>query len=872
MTLSAGTRLGPYEILALLGSGGMGEVYRARDTRLNRDVAIKILPSQFADNPTRRARFLREAQAISQLSHPNICAIYDVGEHDSTVFLVMEFIDGESLEQRLRLGPVAWRTALPWAIQIASAIEAAHRHGIVHRDLKPANVMLAESGVKLLDFGIAHLLEGFGGGDSAGAPAPTVSLTAEQTVVGTLQYMSPEQLEERSVDARTDVFSLGATLYEMLTGRKAFEGASPASLTAAILTADPPPVSATASADPVTPAALDHVIRRALAKDPDERWQTARDVMLELRWILEGREPAVLPRSRTRVRAALTAAGIAVVALAAAAGWWLGVGQRKPAAERPVEFTIAAPGGARLSIGYGLLAVSRDGRKVAFVAGAEDGPGLIWWQSLDSADQHALPGTDNATGLFWSPDGMSIGFYRARDGQFQCVGLDGGPVTTIAAVEKPGSPSAYWSEDGTITFADRPDRGGLHRVKVTGGEAVKLNAVGTMPRELPGGRFLYHMGLVGVDAAIKVAGAGIEAPVTLPIESNAAYASGYLVFRQSQTLVAQTFDPRALRFTGPPTPLAEDVMFNPGNGRTAFDVSDTLLVYRAEPPRQLYWRDRFGQSRGAFGEVSRDWNPVIAPDGSLRVAVDRHEVGGRRMHVWVIDGQGRSTQVSRGLRERFPAWSPDGLWLAYLSLGADRLQLVRTRAVGAAGEEVMLSAGRQRLVPLHYTRDALVYEHGEPRDLFTLPLNNGDPIKDAVPRNLTNTPSVDESTARVSPNGRWLAFMSNEGGDRNIWIEDFPAGTNKRQITTTGGRYPQWRQDGGELYYLARGSVMAVPVSGTEPAFGRPVELFKTDSGDESISLQTFAASPDGQRFLVREKTGAPDVITVVVNWASRIR
>ena len=835
MTLSPGARLGPYEILALLGTGGMGEVYRARDTRLSRDVAIKILPSAVAENPSRRARFLREAQAISRLSHPNICAIYDVGEHDSTVFLVMEFIDGETLEQRLRLGAVPWRTALPWAMQIAAAIEAAHRRGIVHRDLKPANVMLADSGVKLLDFGIAKLLDGFDGADAAAAP--TASLTAEQTVVGTLQYMSPEQLEGRPVDPRTDVFSLGVTLYEILTGRRAFQGTSPASLSAAILTADPPPISATASADPVTPAALDHVIRRALAKDPDERWQTARDMMLELRWILEGQVRLTPPAARGRRRVLLAAAGVlGVAALAAFAGWRLAAGQRAPAILQPVEFTIAAPPGTQLHTGYGVLAVSRDGRKVAFVAGAEGNSGLIWWQSLDSAEQHMLPGTEGANGLFWSPDGKSIGFYRTRDSQYQRIDLGGGPIVTIARVEKAGSSSAYWSEDGTITFADRPDRGGLYRVSAAGGEAVKLNAIGTMPRELPGGRFLYNVGPPAM--TMRVGGAGLAEPVTLPIESNATYAAGHLVFRQSQTLVARPFDPRSLEFSGPPTPLAEDVAFNPGNGRTAFDASDTLLVYRGEQQSKLTWRDRSGASLGSIGE-GRVWNPDIAPDGSLRVAVDRHEVGGSTKHVWIIDAQGRASQVSRGAREVFPAWSADGVWLAYLSVGVDRIQLVRARASGAGAEEPLVSAARGRLVPHHYTNDVLVYEGGVRADLFALRLNHGDPIKDAAPINLTNTPSVDESTARVSPDGRWLAFTSNEGGAWNIWIQDFPAGTNKRRITTAGGRDPSWRQDGAELYYQANdGAVMAVPVNGPTAAFGTPVKLFKSDAAMDGISAR----------------------------------
>ena len=362
MTLEANTRLGPYEILAFLGAGGMGEVYRARDTRLNRDVAIKILPPAVTDHPSRRSRFAREARSISQLSHPNICTIHDVGEDDGIAFLVMEYIEGESLEKRLRLGPLPWATAIEWAIQIADAIDVAHRRGIVHRDLKPANIMVAESGIKLLDFGLAKLLDGPDGTNAANAGKLTESLTAEQKLLGTLHYMSPEQLEGREVDARTDVFAFGVTLYEMVTGRKAFNGTSAASVSAAILTSDPAPVSSSAAGETVVPPGLDHIIRRALAKHPDERWQTARDLMLELRWLKDGR-----PRTTTTVSStlrgprwlALAAGAAAVATLAGTFGWRIGLRQREPERRQPIVFTISPPPGTQLGNAFDSVRVAR---------------------------------------------------------------------------------------------------------------------------------------------------------------------------------------------------------------------------------------------------------------------------------------------------------------------------------------------------------------------------------------------------------------------------------------------------------------------------------------------------------------------------------
>ena len=434
MAIPSGARFGPYEVIAPIGTGGMGEVYRARDTRLNRDVAIKILPAGIADNPVRRGRFEREAQAISRLNHPNICAVYDVGTQDGVAYLVMEYIDGESLAQRVRRGPLPAATAVRWAIQIAAALDAAHRRGIIHRDLKPANVMVTGQLVKLLDFGLAKLRAG---DDDAAAPAdavaalePTISLTAERSIVGTLHYMAPEQLEGRAIDPRTDLFAFGAVLYEMLTARKAFDGASEASVIAAILTAEPQPVSSSATAESVAPPALDRVVRRALAKDPDERWQTARDLMSELQWILDDGSrgsAAAAPSIRRRGRLALLAVGAVAVLAGFAARSTLWVTTRPVAA--PVHLSFLRPAGTELTnTGRPVLAISPDGTKIVFNAGNQ-----LYLRRLDTAESVPIPGTQG-TGVqtpFFSADGRWVAFFSVETGELKRIPVDGGVAVTI---------------------------------------------------------------------------------------------------------------------------------------------------------------------------------------------------------------------------------------------------------------------------------------------------------------------------------------------------------------------------------------------------------------------------------------------------------
>jgi hypothetical protein len=886
MPLVTGARLGPYEVVRLLGRGGMGEVYLARDTRLNRDVALKVLPPGLAADPVRRARFEREAQAIARLSHPNICALYDVGDTDGVVFLVMEYIDGESLDDRLRRGPIPWRLALPWAIQMTSAIDTAHRHSIVHRDLKPSNVMVSEAGIKLLDFGVAKLVVEADPAPAVEAEvqASTASLTGEQKIVGTLRYMAPEQLEGRPVDSRADIFAFGATLYEVLTGRRAFDGTSSASVTAQILTSDPPPLSASAMGKNV-PLAFNHIVRRALAKDPADRWQTARDVMIELQWVQDGRSgeasaPAAAPRRlrRTLVTALMLAGGIGALA-----AWpfysWAARGRAADGRSEPTDvYEIMAPDGTVFSPGYGLLATSPDGRKIAFLAGP---PGArqeqIYVRDLAVPEARPISETAGALNLFWSPDSRSIGYFTPRR-QIMRVDLADQKRTELAvypvAGRLTGNPFGVWPRPDTILVAYLDE---LYQVNAAGGPltSVVTGSVGFFPSRLSASRFMTLLRGPGAEVSELVVRSldrpGQATRVTLPVQSNAVAVGGYLVYRRQEALVAQAFDDQALRLSGNPVTLALGVQFNPGNERTVFDVSGDLLAYRRPLPPKLVWKSRDGHPLGSIGESGEFYNPAIAPDGSGRVAVDRFDPAASRFTIATIDAAGRLTAVSHGVRDRFPVWSPQGEWL--VSLGdPPQSRLSRTHSDGSGGEEALLVSDSTgpRPFPLDWSPDGryLLYETGTPGDLWALPLS--------APR--TPIPVTARSggarSGRFSPDGRWVAYAVSVDGISSIWVQAFPSGDFKRRISPDQGFDPSWRADGKELYYMTEtGTLMVVPVLlGGGFASGPPVALFETHPGNITLYQHLYAASRDGQRFLVTELANLPDRITVVRHWTALVR
>ncbi|HYB53702.1 MAG TPA: protein kinase, partial [Thermoanaerobaculia bacterium] len=685
MPLSPGAHLGPYEILAPLGAGGMGEVYRARDPRLGREVAIKTLPPHLSSSPEARQRFEREAKTISQLSHPHICALYDVGHEGETEYLVMELLDGETLAERLAKGPLPLEHTLRFGVQIADALDRAHRVGIVHRDLKPGNVMLTKSGVKLLDFGLAKFSTPTSGPISGLSMLPTTpkasNLTAEGTILGTFQYMAPEQLEGKEADARTDIFALGAVLYEMATGKKAFAGASQASLISSIMTKDPEPISST---QPMSPPALDRVVRTCLAKDPEDRWQSAGDVAKELKWLAEGSSlPAGLSapsagRKRREIVAWLVAAA-AVAGLAA-----VSIFSRRPHTETSVarsfllppekmEFETSADNCASLTI-------SPDGRNVTFAVRDAEGKTLLWLRSLDALSGRPIPGTEGASFPFWSPDSRSLAFFAG--GQLKRVEVAGGP--SLAICDAPNGRSGSWNRNGIILFSPNTNTE-VFQVPAAGGTptpATRLDVASSetthrWPAFLPDGKhFLYTAGshsegTKSTSNAIYLASLGsTERTRILQGHSNVAYASGCLLSVRDHVLLAQPFDLSRGHLTGEPVPLADGVQNETSYFRGGFSVSDNgILIYATGTSgtnSRLRRLDiKTGQPSGEpFGDPAEYRELSVSTDDS-RIAATIADPSTGLPEIWLVDARGARAHFTSGGPAFSPVFSPDGTRIAY---------------------------------------------------------------------------------------------------------------------------------------------------------------------------------------------------------------
>ena len=862
MKLTAGTRLGPYEILAPIGAGGMGEVYKARDTRLDRTVAIKVSKEQFPE------RFEREARAVAALNHPHICHLYDVGPN----YLVMEHIDGQPLR-----GPYPLQEAVQLAVQIADALETAHRHGIVHRDLKPANILVAKSGVKLLDFGLVR----FTAQDAphGEAATKTLDLTQKNTILGTLQYMSPEQLEAKPADARSDIFSFGLVLYEMLTGRRAFEASSQASLIAAIIGKDPPPVS---SLEPLTPKNIDYVLKTCLAKDPDDRWQTAREVKRELlRGVAESPAPV------TATQTSLLPYWVAIAMLAAAA---IGVSMihfREKRIEAPVQrFSVGAPEKAAFT---SPVSVSPDGRRFAFAAVTPDGRNQLWVRAIDAIEAQPLAGTDRATNPFWSPDSASLGFFA--DGKLKRIDASGGSTRTLS--DAPNGRGGSWSKEGVIVFAPNV-LGPLHRVSAAGGISSPVTrpdsslaySAHRWPWFLPDGRhFLYVSANSGGNAAVGTTvrvgslNAG-EAVAKVVVESqfNAVYAQGYLLFLRGNTLVAHPFDPTRLVTTADALPLVEQVQTLSLWLRGVFSVSENgLLVYRAgvqSSGAQLAWFDRGGKPIGTLGERGLFGTVHLAPDGK-NATVSLMDAATRHRDVWIYD-------AASGLRTRFTfdpaearesAWSPDSSKIVFNSNRKGTFDLYEKRSNGSGAEE-LLWADNLNKYPSGFSPDGKTLSYWSQGDsknktaIWILPLTNARKPYRFSPG------AFDERWGKFSPDGRWIVYQSNESQRDEIYIASFPGPGGKRQISFSGGEQPIWRSDGKEIFYLAPGDRMMaaeVNTTGDTPAVGAERPLFSQQSCGAGYC---YDVSADGQRFLLRTEPDASSAepLTVVQNWTAGLR
>jgi len=884
MTLEAGTRLGPYEILEPIGAGGMGEVYKAQDTRLGRTVAIKVLPEALAADTERRQRLEREAKAISQLSHPHICTLFDIGHEAGVDFLVMEFIDGESLATRLTTGALPIDEVLRYAVQMAEALAAAHRQGIVHRDLKPGNVMLTKEGVKLLDFGLAKVVEPTSA-EAAMTQMPTLTtpLTQEGSIVGTYQYMAPEQLEGQPADARTDIFAFGCVLYEMATGRRAFTGSTQASLIGSILKEEPQPISAI---QPLTPPALDRVVQTCLRKDPDKRWQSAADMANELRWVAEGGSRAGVPAavaSRRRTRERILAGAVAVLALGLiglAYAWW----PQAPTPAPVVRFELAPP--AELST-VGAPRVSPDGRYIAFSGTGDDGIPRIWLRAMDDLQAHPMAGTDGAQFRpFWSPDSRYIGFIAG--GKLKKVPVSGGPPQVVT--DAPTGADGSWSSKGMILF-DGQAADGIRRVSASGGVATEAISPKTgddaydvgWPEFLPDGdHFLYYQfAASGKSRKLMLANLdGKQAPSPLlDVESLVQYVSpGFLVYVREDSLLAQPFDMETLKPSGEPVPLAEN-LGSTNVGLADFSASaEGTLVFRSgeNEGRRLVWVDRTGKEIGDEGDEALYGSPAISPDGT-HVAFRIQDPQTGNFDVWVRD-------LKRAVTTRLtfdpgndndPAWSPDGKKIAFDSTRGDSHGIYVKDASGAGAVEQVVKSD-VGISPVAWSRDGrwLMCDQrnkDNTRDVVAVPMT-GDERGKVVPFVQSRFFDVRPS---FSPDGRWVAYESWESGRAEIYVQPFPGPGGKWQISGEGGSEPRWSADGKEIFYLSAASKLtAVPVA-TSPTFsaGTPKPLFDVHLVQAVIRNRWYPA-PDGQHFLMLEPENATQSrpMTVVLNWPEMLK
>jgi eukaryotic-like serine/threonine-protein kinase len=834
MSVSSGTRLGPYEVVAPLGAGGMGEVYRARDTRLGRDVAIKVLPRHLSSSPEGRARFEREARTVSSLNHPHICTLHDVGREGDTDYLVMELVEGETLAARLARGPLPAPEVLKLGAQIAEALERAHRAGVVHRDLKPGNVMLTRTGAKLMDFGLARAAgpaSGAGVGSAAAlTQSPTMAtplsapLTAQGTIVGTFQYMAPEQLEGHEADARSDIWALGCVLYEMTTGKRAFEGATQASLISSIMRDQPRAMNELA---PLSPPGLDRLVRQCLAKDPDERWQSAGDVRRELEWIASGSSAAAMPAitgggRRRRVPWALigpvAGAAIAITALVFA------FGARGPRDSGGLaRFMIASPAGTVFDV-PAETELSPDGRTMVFAAADSGGTSRLYLRTLENPEPRVVPGTEHASLPFWSPDGRQIGFFA--NGKLRKIGMDGSPPADLcdAADARGGA----WSKNGVIVFAPN-NLGPLMRVSAGGGAPSAVTTLDSTrherghryPQFLPDGRhFLY--GAIGIDNDVStyVADLGGGKPREVCRErSMGRYAApGYLLFLDGDViaphrrLLTLRFDPGSLRTTGDAQVVLNEVnATNFGYPNVTTSAQGTLVVQHWTPSRtRIVWRDPHGAVTGVAVPDLGTLGASISPDGS-RLAYSGFDPA----DLFVLD---LSTGISTRLTFENQAvgslvWSWDGRRIAFARLSGRGWETHVKSADGTGADSLLFHGPGLFSYPMSWSRDGrwLVAQCSEPDgnfDLWRVPIGTG-----AKPECYQHTPEQ-ERGASLSPDGHWLLYVSDQGGGRSVFVQSFPDPGTKYQITVDDAAGASWTGDGTAILVITqRQEVVRIPIT-----------------------------------------------------------
>jgi serine/threonine protein kinase len=888
--LAIGTRLGYYEVVAPIGAGGMGEVYQAHDTKLGRDVAIKVLPEAFAHDAERLSRFQREAKMLAALNHPNIATIHGLEQSGGTSYLVMELVSGETLAARVkRDGAVPVEEALAIAKQIAEALEAAHEKGIIHRDLKPANVKLTPEGkVKVLDFGLAKAFEGDATNeDLSNSPTLSMAATMQGVILGTAAYMSPEQAKGKAVTKATDIWAFGCLLYELLAGHPAFEGDDITEILAAVVRAEPDwnllPER--------TPQCIRLLLRRCLRKDRRQRFQDATDVRIEIEDALSGvSDPQPAPAVRYKLPPAWIAlCGVLLFALAA-----LSIAHFRvvPAQQPSTRFQVPPPEQSVISI----FKLSPDGRYIV-IAGLSEGRNRLWIRPLDSLQAQVLQGTEDASYPFWSPDSSHIGFFA--QGKLKKIAVTGGPPQTLC--DAPGGRGGTWGATGIVLFAPNLT-GGLYKVSAAGGvpePATKLTTTGPSdsqryPEFLPGGRhFLYLLQTNQKEVGgIYAASLDGEQPIRLLADpSNAVYVppiapqmSGYLLFRREGTLMAQPFDPDRLRLNGEIFPVAEQVGTSANVGIGAFSTSENgVLAYRTGGTggnREFVWMDRDGKRLGTVT------SPALGRSGALsrdekRLAFSITDESGNLGNLWLQD-------LERKVISRFtfepgvsssPAWSPDDTRIAFSIRDEGAQWGIYQKEVTGTGKAELLSHGGVNAFTWDWSPDGKFilysdYQEKTKYDLWMLPLEG-----DHKPIPYLQTP-FSEIHGQYSPDGRWMAYASDESGRFEVYVQTIPTSGPKWQISNAGGDFPRWRLDGKELYYIAADQkLMEMPVktaSGSSGSFvpGVPQPLFRIEPVSTSVSTTIpFQPAANGARFLVNvqaggEGTQAPP-ITVVLNWTA---
>ena len=876
MSLSPGVRLGPYEVTALIGEGGMGKVWRAHHAALNRDDALKVLPDAFASDPDRLARFRREAQVLASLNHPNIAHVYGLEQADGVQALVMELVEGPTLADRIAQGPIPLDEAFPIAKQIAEALEAAHEQGIIHRDLKPANIKVRADGtVKVLDFGLAKLTESIGNGQTVDGASlsPTITSPALMSgvgvLLGTAAYMSPEQARGKAVDRRADVWAFGCVLYEMLTGRQAFPNGETVSDTLVAILAREPDLSAVPTNTPLKIRAL---LERCLRKDVRRRLQDIGDARVDVEDA--GNEPDVASRAPiTSRRRDYALAAVALLSLIAAVLFGARLFLAPAPQARPVQFQVLAPEGARIDIGEPL---SPDGRTVAFTAISEGGQPIIWVRPLDSAAARALPGTEQAQRLFWSPDSQYIGFFA--QGKLKKVAVTGAPPVVIS--NETGRDGA-WGLGDVILIGGQPMKP-LLRVSATGGEPMAVTELGAnevshdYPDFLPDGRHFLFMARTGSAEGFRVYVASLDSKErrVLPgIAAGARYSpTGHVLFARDGTLMAQSFDASRQELSGEPFPVAEGVPGPVAPFSVSTNGSLAYLRGGIASDSQLAWFDRSGKQLAVIGSSGQYTGPELSPDGKY-VAFAR----GSPTDIWVLDIAKALTSrlTSDPAGDAFPVWSPDGRTVAFASSRERGVFNLYARAVGAVDQDKLLLKSEVGKRPSDWTRDGRYLVYTAPpgnSDIWALLLSGAN----SPPVRVTKTP-FSEQNPTVSPDGRWIAYSSDETGESQVYVQSFPQSTARQQVSTTGGFQPSWSPDERELFYVRPDlTLMAVSVKPTSLALevSAPASLFRTRiafAGPVELG-RSYSVSGDG-RFLINVSSTDPlgRPITVVLNWSATL-